>query len=150
MYQLTEEIDTIKCLQTGAFIPRGHRLWNDYEAWCTAGNEPEPVPPLFVPGSAQFHRFIRGKAWEWIAQCARDRGYDSIESCCSYAGSAVPRYAQDAIAMIAWRDGVNLALETIESTAEETAPDWRQVQAQLPQPDAFGWPAEQAPEIIGG
>jgi len=150
MYQLTEEIDTIKCLQTGAFIPRGHRLWNDYEAWCTAGNEPEPVPPLFVPGSAQFHRFIRGKAWEWMAQCARDRGYDSIESCCSYAGSAVPRYAQDAIAMIAWRDGVNLALETIESTAEENAPDWRQVQAQLPQPDAFGWSAEQAPEIIGG
>ncbi|HDS1147147.1 MULTISPECIES: hypothetical protein [Stenotrophomonas] len=150
MYQLTEEIDTIRCLQTGAFIPRGHRLWNDYEAWCTAGNEPEPVPPPFAPGSTQFHRFIRGRAWEWMAQCARDRGYDSIESCCSYAGSAVPRYAQDAIAMIAWRDGVNLALEAIESTTGVTAPDWQQVQAQLPQPAAFGWPAEQALEIIGG
>ena len=52
--------------------------------------------------------------------------------------------------MIAWRDGVNLALEAIESTTGVTAPDWQQVQAQLPQPAAFGWPAEQALEIIGG
>lgn len=148
MYQLTEEIDIIKCLQTGAFIPRGHRLWSAYEAWCTAGNEPEPVPPLFAPGSAQFHRFMRSMAWEWMAQCARDRGYDSIESCCSYVGSAVPRYAQDAIAMIAWRDAVNLALEAIESTAEVAAPDWQLVHAQLPQPAAFGWAAEPASETL--
>lgn len=38
MYELTNAPNIIKCVETGTFIPRGHRLWNEYEAWLAAGN----------------------------------------------------------------------------------------------------------------
>ena len=44
MYRLTNNADTIIRVDDGAVIPRGHRWWSDYEAWCAAGNTPEPVP----------------------------------------------------------------------------------------------------------
>lgn len=46
MYQLTENLDVILCLDTGANIPRGHRMWSDYEEWLDAGNTPLPLVPV--------------------------------------------------------------------------------------------------------
>ena len=38
MYQLTQNPDQVIRLEDGAFIPRGHRWWDDYEAWLSAGS----------------------------------------------------------------------------------------------------------------
>lgn len=43
MYELTNDPDVILNTETGAFIPRGHRMWDEYEAWLAAGNV-IPVP----------------------------------------------------------------------------------------------------------
>ena len=49
MYQLTENPNQIIRLDDGASIPRGHRWWDDYEAWLSAGNTPQPAPATFAP-----------------------------------------------------------------------------------------------------
>lgn len=44
MYRLTEDPDSVLLISAGATIPRGHRWWDEYEAWVAAGNRPEPAP----------------------------------------------------------------------------------------------------------
>ncbi|QII29544.1 DUF4376 domain-containing protein [Stenotrophomonas maltophilia] len=46
MYQLTEDPDTILCLTTVAYIPRGNPLWDGYQLWLDDGNTPLPVVPV--------------------------------------------------------------------------------------------------------
>jgi hypothetical protein len=38
MYKLTNDPDVVLSTETGTFIPCGHRLWEEYEAWLAAGN----------------------------------------------------------------------------------------------------------------
>ena len=38
MYALTNDPNVILDADTGTFVPRGHRLWDEYEAWLAAGN----------------------------------------------------------------------------------------------------------------
>ncbi|WP_353086606.1 DUF4376 domain-containing protein [Stenotrophomonas sp.] len=38
MYKLTNDAEVVLSTETGTFIPRGHRLWEEYEAWLAAGN----------------------------------------------------------------------------------------------------------------
>jgi len=38
MYKLTNDPEVVLSTETGTFIPRGHRLWEEYEAWLAAGN----------------------------------------------------------------------------------------------------------------
>jgi len=38
MFQRTNDPSVILNTETGTFIPRGHRLWDEYEAWLAAGN----------------------------------------------------------------------------------------------------------------
>ena len=42
MYRLTQDVDVI-LREDGTAIPRGHRWWDDYEAWLAEGNTPEPA-----------------------------------------------------------------------------------------------------------
>ncbi|WP_432719829.1 DUF4376 domain-containing protein [Jeongeupia wiesaeckerbachi] len=41
-YKLTQSPDMVIRIEDGASIPRGHRWWDDYEAWLADGNTPEP------------------------------------------------------------------------------------------------------------
>ncbi|WP_297572551.1 DUF4376 domain-containing protein [uncultured Deefgea sp.] len=43
MYQLTSGADSILHVEAGAHIPRGHRLWEDYEQWLADGGVPQPA-----------------------------------------------------------------------------------------------------------
>ena len=44
MYQLTTYPNIVIRLGDNTSIPRGHRWWDEYEAWVAAGNTPEPMP----------------------------------------------------------------------------------------------------------
>lgn len=68
------------------------------------------------------------------------RRYDSIETCCSYFNSSVPRYRAEARAMVAWRDAVSLALEQLVVTLPAGIETFADVRPLLPQPDAYPWP----------
>lgn len=46
MYQLTEDPNIILCLTTGAHVPRGNPLWDDYELWLEDDNTPLPWVPV--------------------------------------------------------------------------------------------------------
>ncbi|MFB3129125.1 hypothetical protein [Stenotrophomonas maltophilia] len=142
MYQLTNDPDQIMCLDTGTLIPRGHRLWDNYAAYLDAGNSALPVPTPYEIHSPEHYRFIRSAAWAWMTAWVVDRRYDSIESCCSYFNSSVPRYREEARAMVAWRDAVNQELEALVLAAPAGIETWDQVRALLPQPEAFNWPGE--------
>lgn len=45
-YKLTANPDLIIRLEDGATIPRSHRWWDDYEAWLSEGNTPDPFETL--------------------------------------------------------------------------------------------------------
>jgi hypothetical protein len=137
MYQYTDDPNVLLCLETGAWIPRGHRDWPT--EWLLS-HTPEPIPPPYLPGTPAHHRAIRDAAWAWMATVVKGRGYDSIESCCSYYNSGVARYKAEARAMVAWRDAVNTALETMVLNPPAGVDTWDEVQALLSQPEAFNWP----------
>lgn len=142
MYQLTNDPDIIKDLEAGTYIPRGHRLWDEYEQWIDAGNTAAPVPLPYELYTPAHFKAIRDAAWAWMTAEVQERRYDSVESCCSYYNSNVPRYRDEARAMVAWRDDVNLALEQLVSTLPAGIETWEQVRSLLPQPDQYPWPAE--------
>ncbi|PZT05442.1 hypothetical protein [Stenotrophomonas maltophilia] len=140
MYQLTEDPDIILCVETGTFIPRDHYLWPT--EWL-GQNTPLPAssPGLgFELHTPAHYRYIRDQAFEWMRAEALERGYDSIESCASYSNSGVARYRAEALAMVAWRDAVNQALEQLVLAPPDGIETWDQVRALLPQPQAFDWP----------
>jgi len=142
VYQLTSDSGVVIHAETGEFIPRGHRLWDDYEAWLVPGNTPLPAPPPYALHSPQYYQAIRSAAWDWMTAWVKDRRYDSIETCCSYFNSSVPRYRDEAQAMVAWRDAVNQELEALVLAAPAGIETWEQVRALLPQPGTFNWPGE--------
>lgn len=144
MYQLTDHADIIKCTETGTFIPRGHWMWGGYQEWLMAGNVAQPAPPPYALNSPEHQRVLRGHAWEWMLTHIQARGYDSIESCCSYINSSVQRFAQEAVAMVAWRDAVSIALQRMAIECTDGVQTWEQLKVLLPQPAAFEWPAADA------
>jgi hypothetical protein len=142
MYRLTNEPGVIEIVATGERVPTGHRLWDEYEAWRTAGNSPMPVEALYALHSPHHHQAIRAAAWEWMTDWVKERRYDSIETCASYYNSGVDRYRLEARAMVAWRDAVNQQLEQLVLAPSAGVETWDQVRALLPQPEEFDWPAE--------
>lgn len=126
----------------GACIPEapGNRDWDNYLAWVADGNTATPVPPptfddyvaAFTPGLQQ-----------WMEDTAKDNAYDSVLSCVSYANSSVVQFAQDAQAMIDWRDALWRWASAYQVGAGGVLPDpiptLEQIIALAPQPATFGW-----------
>lgn len=108
------------------------------------------LPRPITPNTPAHYRAIRDAAWQWMAAEVQGRRYDTVESCCSYANSTVPRYKAEALAMIAWRDAVNMALEALVAHPPAGLETWEQVRALLPQPEQFAWPAEVDIPLGGG
>lgn len=149
MYQLTNDPDFILRVDNDSKIPRGHRLWEEYEAWVAQGNTPAPASPPYALHSPEHYQAIRSAAWEWMTAWVKERRYDNIETCVGYFNSTVARYQAEARAMVAWRDAVNLSLEQLVSAPPEGVETWEQVQALLPQPEDFAWPVEVALPLGG-
>jgi len=147
MYELTNNPDILKCIETGAFIPRDSYLWP--AEWLKA-NTPAPMPLPYALHSPEHYRAIRAAAWEWMTAWVKERGYDSIETCCSYYNSSVDRYRLEARAMVAWRDAVNQALEQLVLAPPAGIETWDQVRALLPQPEEFDWPEEASLPLDAG
>lgn len=108
------------------------------------------VPKPYLPNTPEHYRAIREAAWNWMTGYVKLRRYDSIESCCSYANSTVPRYKAEALAMIRWRDAVNVRLEGLVVNPPAGLETWEQVKALLPQPEEFQWPVEIDLPLGGG
>lgn len=138
-YRLTADPDLIECLDTGVLIPRGHRDWPT--EWLE-NHSPLPLPLRYELHSPQHYQAIRAAAWDWMTAWVKQRRYDSIETCVGYFNSGVPRYRDEARAMVAWRDAVNQELEALALAAPAGIETWDQVRALLPQPEAFNWPGE--------
>ena len=68
MYQLTDYPDLVIRLDDGASIPRGHRWWDDYEAWLAAGNTAQAAPAMqAVQARAQRDALLASCDW---TQCS--------------------------------------------------------------------------------
>jgi hypothetical protein len=136
MYQATNNPDIILDTETAAYIPRGNSLWPEDESLI------QPLPPPTVTDIVA--RFMP-QLQSWMDSVAQQNGYDNVVSCVSYKGSGVAQWAEDAAAMIAWRDAVwhwayqqqpTLDAMTPEQIAALT-PDY--IIAQAPKPDAYNW-----------
>lgn len=137
MYKLTSNPDVLHCLETGAWIPRGHRDWpTDWLQY----NTPQPEPSPYQPYSLEHFRAIRDAAATWMLEKAKERGYDSVESCVSYYNSTVERYRREARAMVAWRDDVYGQMEFFAINPPANIETWEQVRVMLPQPEAYDFP----------
>lgn len=139
-WQLTDNPAEVIDLATGETVPEGHRRWQDFLDAVAAGDGPLPVPPPYELHSPQHYQAIRNAAWAWMTEYVQQRRYDSVESCCSYANSTVARYKAEALAMIQWRDDVNLALEQLVLNPPVGIETWDEVRPLLPQPEAYPWP----------
>ena len=75
-----------------------------------------------------------------LDKAAKDHGYDSILSLCTYAASAVPRFATEGQYGVQLRDATWAKLVMIYADVEvgtRPIPTWEQVEAELP---AIEWP----------
>jgi len=135
MYQLTDNEDCILNVATGTQIPRGHWMWEEYDAWLAQGNTPDPMPtPAF-----DLHEHVRKCAYAWMDDVVQGKDYDNIYTCASYATSTIPEFKADADALVAWRDAVVLRLYQLRDEPPQGVDSWEEVKPLLPQPEAFGW-----------
>jgi hypothetical protein len=102
-----------------------------------ANDHPEVVafrdPP---PMEADYARAIQSH----LDSVARERGYDSVFTAATYAGSRNPQWAAEAAALIAWRDAVwahaYAELATVQA-GQRAQPTIAEIVAELPE---MTWP----------
>lgn len=140
MYQLTDDPNVVIDLDTGTTIPSGNYLWDAYQQWLAAGNEPLPVPELTFD---QLVAMYEPALEQWMLQTVRQNGYDSILSCISYIHSSNTVWKADAQAVIDWRDALWTAAyayrNSLNGVVPSPVPTIEQIIAQLPQPSTFNW-----------
>lgn len=127
-----------QCMDTGDKIGEDHRWWDERVLPDVAANGWY----IEVPTNNERNHAIRNAAWAWMTAWVHARLYDSIESCCSYATSKVPRYAAEAACMVEWRDDVNQRLIELALAPPAGVETWEDVMPLLPQPEAYSWPEE--------
>ncbi|UTH76115.1 phage tail assembly chaperone [Chromobacterium sp. IIBBL 290-4] len=74
-YKLTARPDIVLNMETGATIPEGVWLWNQYQDWLAAGNTPLPVdlPDRgLLASQVRVQRDSHLFATEWLVQRHRD------------------------------------------------------------------------------
>ncbi len=86
--------------------------WQAYRQWLKAGNVPlppdAPVPHVPTPDEIQADVVLKTQAR--LDDFARTRAYDGILSACTYATSAVPKFATEGQYAVTARDATWAAL----------------------------------------
>lgn len=99
----TTRADMVLRLGDGCYISKGHRWWDDYQAWLEQGNTPQAAQTeqqALDELSSYFEQAIQAR----LDGEARARGYDSIATAVSYAEEpAVAKFQEDGKAFRAWR-----------------------------------------------
>jgi hypothetical protein len=102
-----------------------------------AGGAPVLLPPTAADLKARIVAEIQAR----LDAFAATRGYDHILSACTYAGSAVPRFAAEGAACVALRDATWAALYAIEAEVTAgTRPAPARLADILPDLPALVWP----------
>lgn len=146
MYRLTESPEMVTRLSDGASIPTGHRWWDEYQAWLSAGNTPEPVEsksPEQVADKIQAELTIALN--KHLDSVAAQRRYDSRFTCMLRAGFAGPFQAEGQ-AFAAFADECNMVGYTMMKRAkagEIPVPTDAELIAAMP---AMVWPPSPIPE----
>lgn len=83
-----------------------------------------------------FKEMVLIKAQARLDSFARERGYDNIQSTCTYVNSTVPRFVTDGICAISARDGtwsaLYLLMDEIEQGRREIPTTFAEIEALLP------------------
>lgn len=99
----TTRADMVLRLVDRCYISKGHRWWDDYEAWLARGNTPQAAQTqqqALDDLSNNFEQAIQAR----LDGEARARGYDSIATAVSYAEEpAVAKFQDDGKSFRAWR-----------------------------------------------
>lgn len=86
--------------------------WQAYRQWLKSGNTPLPPDPDVVvpPTPEEIQAAVVLATQERLDAFARTRGYDGILSACTYATSAVPKFAAEGQYAVTARDSTWAAL----------------------------------------
>ncbi|MCZ4321456.1 hypothetical protein [Pseudomonas anguilliseptica] len=146
MYRLTESPEMVTRLSDGASIPTGHRWWDEYQAWLSAGNTPEPVEsksPEQVADKIQAELTIALN--KHLDSVAGERRYDSRFTCSLRAGFPGP-FQAEGLAFAAFMDECNMVGYTMMKRAkagEIPIPTDAELIAAMP---VMVWPPSPIPE----
>ena len=126
----------------GLAVSRDMAEWRDYRQWLKAGGVPEPMPAVVAqpPGPAEIVAQLTRAVQVHLDATARQRGYDGILSCASYATSGNARFAAEGQACVMWRDAVWSACYAIMAEVQSgtrPVPAAPELIAELP---AMVWP----------
>jgi hypothetical protein len=110
-----------------------------------AGEQLMDVLPVVPPTLTEIAAQITLAVQSWLDQTVQANGYDDINSCVSYASSAVAQWAADAAAAMAWRDAVWQACfalqQSIMANPPTVTPTAAQIISELPQAATYDWVA---------
>ena len=110
----------------------------EYKVWLAAGNMPLPAPQ---PSAAEIVTAVQQAVQQRLDDFARTRAYDGILSACTYATSAVPKFASEGQYAVQARDATWATCYAIMADVQQgqrPMPTIEQVLAELP---VLEWPA---------
>lgn len=124
-------------------ITRDMPEWQEYRAWCAAGNIAMPMQaaPAPVPSLDEVRAQLTLAVQAHLDRTAKERGYDGILSCSTYATSTNVQFAAEGQACVSWRDVVWVACYAIMAdvlAGNRPVPTEGELIAELP---AMAWPA---------
>jgi len=98
-------------IKRGAVVPSSNELYADVKAWLAAGNELLPFDGYPDTRTAeevaeQTRASLTDVVQSLLDAKAKERGYDSIISLCTYATSTNAEFASEGQAGVQWRDEV--------------------------------------------
>jgi hypothetical protein len=111
-----------------------------YLAWIQAGNQPAEPPDPEPDDLIQMKQALIDTIQALMDNTAKERGYDTILSLCTYATSTIPQFKAEAQAGVVWRDqcwayGYTILAEVLQG--QRAIPTVEEVIAGLPQ---MQWP----------
>lgn len=117
--------------------------WETYRAYYKAGGAvlPEDPPVVATPSLDEVRAQLTLAVQAYLDRTAKERGYDGILSCSTYATSTTVQFADEGQACVSWRDAVWAACYAIMDdvlAGNRPVPTEGELIAELP---VMTWPA---------